>query len=123
VAGQQHGASAFTQRLRVELHPHEEHVQHHPDLAERAQHFEARGREEGGRRSGGQQPEERGPEQDARQHLAHHVGLAQPAHGQSAGPRGEEYREDLHEQETDGGLSGAAGGASAAATGAAAIGG
>jgi hypothetical protein len=58
-----------SRRSRVEIEAHEEHVEHHPQLAEGAERREARSRKQRGRCRGRQEPEERRAEQDARQHL------------------------------------------------------
>jgi hypothetical protein len=85
----------------VELEADQEHVEDHPHLAERAQDTEARGWEEARGEPRRHETQEGRPQQDAREHLPHDVGLAERTEGEPAETRGEEDDEELKEEEAD----------------------
>ena len=75
------------QRTRVELHPHEEEVEGEPDLGDGRDERDDVLREEVALGPGPDLREERRPEEDPAEHLAHHTRLRESAerHAEEAG--------------------------------------
>ena len=91
-------ADPVAQDLRVELHPDEEEVEGEADLGGGGEERHDVRREEVVLRLRPDGAEQRRPEQDPGQHLAHHARLAEPRDQRADEPRGQDHGGDREHQ-------------------------
>ena len=90
--------AAAAQDLGVQLQPDEEHEQHEPDLAQRAQEAKAFLREQGGRNIRRDPAENRGAEQNAGDHFSDDLWLMEPAKDPAGEPGHDQDHANLQEK-------------------------
>jgi len=81
--------------LHVHFHADSKHEQYDADLAEQSQRFHRRGRKKESHYDRIKQAYDRGTENNARDHLAHHRGLPQPTEQSAEPARDHEDDDDL----------------------------
>jgi hypothetical protein len=94
-----HGhAPTAAQELRLDLEAHEEHENHDPHLAHGGEIGKTLLRKEGRRGIGRDESQERGPEQDSRDHLTHDLRLMEAPEEPSDASSGEKDDGDLSQK-------------------------
>ena len=90
--------AAPAQQSQVQLQAHKKHEQQQPDLTQGIQKPQRACRKQLAIDVRGHEAQQRWSEQDAREHLAHHLRLAQPSQQPAEGARGHNDHDYLQEQ-------------------------